>query len=228
METPTSELQDSPFPGPKVLQDSKSLIIETQEHLGVLSRSIVETLSRSLDITGSDSLLRFHPKTVSAPTDLEVLKYLPYTPGAEKVGHIPHTDLGSLSMVFSEVGGLQVFHPIKEEWMFVPPKPGHAVCNIGDSLQSFSGDVLRSSLHRVVPHAQYSEKIRQSVIHFLRPDEKADIIGPDGKTWKVADWNSMKHNQFYERKHSLDVVTRRKDQNDFWEELPVEQLQQTS
>lgn len=218
MEAPTAQLQDSPFPGPQILQDSKGLIIETQEHLGHLSRTIVETLSRSLGRTGSDSLIHFHPKALSAATDLEILKYLPYSPGAEKVGHIPHTDLGSISMVFSEVGGLQVFHPIEEEWMFVPPKPGHAVCNIGDSMEFFSGNVLKSSLHRVIPFAQDAGKIRQSVIHFLRPDGDAEMVSADGNTWKVSDWHSMKHGQFYDRHHSLGVVTRRKDQNDFWEE----------
>ncbi|CAI7662624.1 unnamed protein product [Penicillium pancosmium] len=217
METPMAQLSpSSPMPGPKVLQDSVGLILETQGHLGELSRAIVAALSQSLGLTDNRSLTRYHPMDISAPTDLEILKYLPYTPGSEKVGHIPHTDLGSISMVFAEVGGLQVFHPIKEEWMFVPPKPGHAVCNIGDSMEFFSGNILRSSLHRVIPYKQDSEKIRLSVIHFLRPSGVAEFVGADGRQWKVADWNTMKHKQFYERQHRLEVVTRREEQNDFW------------
>lgn len=209
---------NSPMPGPKILGDSTALIQETQAHLGKLSRAVVETLSSSLGMTGNESLTRYHPRSISAPTDLEVLKYLPYTPGSEKVGHIPHTDLGSISMVFAEVSGLQVFHPIKEEWMFVPPKPGHAVCNIGDSMEFLSGNLLRSSLHRVIPSIQDPGKTRLSVIHFLRPDEEAEFVGADGSRWKVSEWNTMKHKQFYERQHRLDVVTRREKQNDFWKE----------
>lgn len=30
------------------------------------------------------------------------------------------------------------------------PIPGHAICNLGDSMTIFSGGILRSNLHRVV------------------------------------------------------------------------------
>lgn len=222
MEAPMAQVPpSSPIPGPKVLQDSRSLIQETQSHLGQLSRAMVESLSRSLGMAGSKSLTHYHQTDISAPSDLEVLKYLPYTPGSENVGHIPHTDLGSISMVFSEVGGLQVFHPIQQEWMFVQPKPGHAVCNIGDSMEFFSGNVLRSSLHRVVPYTQDPGRTKLSVIHFLRPNGDTEFTGADGQQWKVSDWNTMKHKQFYERQHRLDIVTRREGQNDFWQEKAV-------
>ena len=40
--------------------------------------------------------------------------------------------------------------PGSDTWKYVQPLPGHAICNIGDSLSIFSGGLLKSSLHRVV------------------------------------------------------------------------------
>ena len=34
--------------------------------------------------------------------------------------------------------------------MIVQPLPGHAICNVGDALNIFSGGVIRSNIHRVV------------------------------------------------------------------------------
>jgi isopenicillin N synthase-like dioxygenase len=88
-----------------------------------------------------------------------------------------------------KLGGLQVLPPGTEEWKYVkvrvlfvwlvhtrthPPRcqplPGHAICNVGDALAIFSGGILRSNLHRVVPPpgAQAAFE-RWSVVYFTRP-----------------------------------------------------------
>ncbi|PKY04607.1 putative gibberellin 3-beta hydroxylase [Aspergillus campestris IBT 28561] len=225
MEHPLAQIPpEDPMPGPPVIQNARGLIEATQDQLGEMSRAIVDSLSRSLHMTGDQSLGRHHRKGCPAPTDLEILKYLPYVPGSEKVGHIPHTDLGSVSMVFSDVGGLQVFHPLRKEWMFVPPRPGHAVCNLGDAMEFLSGNVLRSSLHRVIPYTQDPGKIKLSIIHFLRPSEHTKIVSPDGKEWTVAEWNTMKHKLLHEggeMQKNLSIITRREGQDDFWREQAV-------
>lgn len=82
-----------------------------------------------------------------------------------------HTDFGSLSFLHNRLGGLQVLPPGSPDWQYVRPLPGHAVCNIGDALTIFSGGILRSNLHRVVPlpdiQAAYD---RWSVGYFSRPN----------------------------------------------------------
>ena len=71
-------------------------------------------------------------------------------------------------------GGLQVLPPGADDWKYVKvgqwfhsiqlpaawsswslvllfqPVPGHAICNLGDAMATFSAGVLRSNLHRVV------------------------------------------------------------------------------
>ena len=83
-----------------------------------------------------------------------------------------HTDFGSLSFLHNRLGGLQVLPPGVEDWQFVRPLPGHAICNVGDALTLFSGGILRSNLHRVVsPPGEQGLHTRWSVVFFTRPGD---------------------------------------------------------
>ncbi|KAI0058454.1 Clavaminate synthase-like protein [Artomyces pyxidatus] len=89
---------------------------------------------------------------------------------SDKVALGAHTDFGSLSFLHNRLGGLQVFPPGVEEWKYVKPIPGHAVCNLGDAMTIFSGGILRSNLHRVVPPPKEQGTLdRWSLVHFTRP-----------------------------------------------------------
>lgn len=65
-----------------------------------------------------------------------------------------HTDFGTLTLLFQDnVGGLEVEDP-KRPGVFVPAPPvtpSTCVFNIGDLLQRWSNDGLRSTTHRVAP-----------------------------------------------------------------------------
>ncbi|KAG2356917.1 hypothetical protein BDR07DRAFT_1421984, partial [Suillus spraguei] len=81
-----------------------------------------------------------------------------------------HTDFGSLSFLHNRLGGLQVLPPGHDEWSYIRPIPGHAVCNIGDALSLFSGGILQSNIHRVVtPPGVQAEYERWSLVFFTRP-----------------------------------------------------------
>ncbi|KAH9918577.1 Clavaminate synthase-like protein [Epithele typhae] len=81
-----------------------------------------------------------------------------------------HTDFGSLSFLHNRLGGLQVMVPGTNEWQYVRPIPGHAICNLGDAMAIFSGGILRSNLHRVVPPPKEQGKLeRWSLVFFTRP-----------------------------------------------------------
>ncbi|KAK0218519.1 hypothetical protein EDD85DRAFT_961539 [Armillaria nabsnona] len=79
-------------------------------------------------------------------------------------------NFGSLSFLHNRLGGLQVLPPGYKEWQYVKPIPGHAICNIGDALSLFSGGILRSNLHRVLPPpGPQSHLDRYSLVFFTRP-----------------------------------------------------------
>lgn len=97
-----------------------------------------------------------------------------------KVAHGAHTDFGSLSFLHNRLGGLQVLprgsSNIEEDWVYVRPIIGHAICNIGDTLTLYSGGILKSSLHRVVPPpGEQGAHERWSVVFFSRPGFGQDL-----------------------------------------------------
>ncbi|OJJ47527.1 hypothetical protein ASPZODRAFT_64562 [Penicilliopsis zonata CBS 506.65] len=65
-----------------------------------------------------------------------------------------HTDIGSVVLPFNIVGGLQILPAgntnTSENRRYICPEQGCAGINIGDAIVEWMGDVLRSSLHRVV------------------------------------------------------------------------------
>lgn len=82
---------------------------------------------------------------------------------------VGHTDNGSVTVLFNVVGGMQVLDDTNG-WRYVRPEPGHAIVNLGDSMVQWTGGVLRSNMHRVVPPAgAQSEYPRFSIAYVLKP-----------------------------------------------------------
>ncbi|KAJ5631796.1 oxidoreductase 2OG-Fe(II) oxygenase family [Penicillium longicatenatum] len=91
-----------------------------------------------------------------------------------------HTDIGTITLLFNVVGGLQILPADRENklenWLYVKPEPGNVLVNIGDTLVEWTGGLLRSSLHRVItaPGEQALET-RQSVAYLVRPRNNASM-----------------------------------------------------
>lgn len=107
-----------------------------------------------------------------------------------------HTDFGSLSFLHNRQGGLQVLAPGTERWLYVKPLPDHAICNVGDALNIFSGGLIRSNMHRVVapPKAQAAYE-RYSMAFFTRPHDSV-VLRPLIKE-SVVVANKVKENSNY-------------------------------
>ncbi len=104
-----------------------------------------------------------------------------------------HTDFGTITILFNWLGGLQIWSdPSRGETGFanivdpttesdgsgwrwvVPPPAGTAIVNLGDAAVKFTGGVLCSGRHRVVPAPGEQGKLpRYSVVYFVRPEDKA-------------------------------------------------------
>jgi len=116
-----------------------------------------------------------------------------------------HTDIGTLSMLFNVVGGMQILpagsEDIHSNWRYIRPTPGCALINVADSLVEWSAGILRSSLHRVtLPPGEQASVPRQAVGYFVRPAHdgsmrrlKSRVIPPleegeEGETRSVDEW----------------------------------------
>ncbi|KAI0783127.1 Clavaminate synthase-like protein [Abortiporus biennis] len=109
-------------------------------------------------------------------------------PNQSSTGIGPHSDFGTLTIVHNRLGGLQVMPPGTDEWLYIKPLPGHAVCNIADALSLFSGGILRSSVHRVMPPpGSQSRYERYSICYFTRPNDDAILRALSDKSPLIAE-----------------------------------------
>lgn len=112
------------------------------------------------------------------------------------VGHNMHTDLGTLTLLYCEQWGLQVYNQTSNTWAYVVPKPGLYVINVGDALRFISGNQLLSALHRVVPVPGHETEYRYSTAYFLRPENEAKFQTSENTFVSALDWHDCKYNIF--------------------------------
>ncbi|OSD01897.1 Clavaminate synthase-like protein [Trametes coccinea BRFM310] len=133
--------------------------------------TLLEVLGERLGLP-KGLLEKQHPMDEPSGSEARCIKNPPRPGGIseEKAAIGAHTDFGSLSFLHNRLGGLQVLVPGTSQWQYIKPIPGHAVCNLGDAMAIFSGGILRSNLHRVVPPPKEQGNYeRWSLVFFTRP-----------------------------------------------------------
>ncbi|KAL1549861.1 gibberellin 20-oxidase-like protein [Salvia divinorum] len=90
-----------------------------------------------------------------------------------------HTDMSCVTIVYQdEIGGLQV-RSREGRWMSIAPREGTLVVNVGDMLQAWSNDRLRSSEHRVVLGRRKGGGSRFSLAYFWCFEDHKVVLAPD-------------------------------------------------
>ena len=167
------------------------------------------TLHRLSEPAGSQVRLTYgpprrHPPSPNNPPEIQ-------TPA--------HTDFGSITILFNWLGGLQLWSRSSRgtdesnvtdpqdgpdgKWLWVKPRPGHAIINLGECSAVFTGGVLCAGRHRVLPAPGPQGKFgRYSIVYFVRPEDEVVIKRFEGdqipewkegekrgiEGWKVKDW----------------------------------------
>jgi isopenicillin N synthase-like dioxygenase len=136
--------------------------IEKRRHL---TRQVLEGFALSLDLpenffeashhfVGCNLVYNYYPK--SEPGTVERTQW----------GISPHTDYGTLTLLWQDnLGGLEVLNAAGD-WIAAPPLPGAFVVNIGDLFARWTNDLYSSNLHRAV---NYGKAARISVPFFVYP-----------------------------------------------------------
>ena len=123
----------------------------------------------------------------------------PQPASAAQTSLMGHTDNGTVTVLFNIVGGLQVLDETNS-WRYVRPEPGHAIVNIGDSMVQWTGGLLRSKWHRVVPPpGMQSEVSRFSMAYVLKPPfacrmerlKGGDVPGSEGAEEDVGTYEEF-------------------------------------
>ncbi|KAF8526839.1 Clavaminate synthase-like protein [Hysterangium stoloniferum] len=177
---------------PPCIESSMSTIKEFITTSDDINRTLMDIMSDRLGLP-REILRQKHDSNEHSGSESRIIRNPPKAITKDHVGIGAHTDFGSLSILHHNVlGGLQVLVPGTQTWQYIKPLPGHAICNIGDSLSVYSGGILRSNLHRVVPApGLQSQFYRWSLVYFLRPATSA-IMAPLIQSPLIADASEKK------------------------------------
>jgi isopenicillin N synthase-like dioxygenase len=180
---------------PPIVKDKQELFESFVGLCHFVNTTMLTTLSDILGLKDNASFQASHRNDKPSNTTLVLLHY-PQQAVQQGMGHNKHTDIGTLTLLFTEQWGLQLQQPGSDEWQFVAPLPGHAIVNVGDSLRFLSENKFNSCLHRVVPVT--SNEDRYSIAYFLRPENETRFKDMDGRKVKAVDWHDDKYVMFAE------------------------------
>ncbi|KAH9949157.1 Clavaminate synthase-like protein [Amylocystis lapponica] len=166
------------IPYPSTVNERMSTIITPFVRRAIeVDQTILAIFEKKLGLV-EGTLAKFHTDGEFSDSEARAIKNPPRPGGiSEQQAAIgAHTDVGSLTFLHNRLGGLQVMVPGTDNWKYVKPLPGCAVCNVGDSLNILSGGLLKSNLHRVVPAPGAQAVLeRWSVAFFLRPGDSTPL-----------------------------------------------------
>ena len=161
------------FERPPVVDEHMSALHTLTSAITKAANVILSSLSRSLELLANNSLCKMHRSHLPSPDLIRLLKYHAQPLSEQGSSHVPHTDLGSLSFLFTRQYGLQILGAKSNEWEWMEPKEGYATVNIGDCLGLLTNKRFRSCRHRVKALPGHAMQERYSFAYFMRPDEDA-------------------------------------------------------
>ena len=195
-----SEMLDTSSSLPQAAKDNLDLFDRFIRASDTITKTILARLSEIFSLAAGSRFEDVHRVGEDSRTTLVLFRYpkQALTDADAGVGHNKHTDIGTLTLLFSEQLGLQVLSPETSTWNFVAPKPDHAVINVGDSLRFLSGHVLNSCVHRVLPKTATGrqEEHRYSIAYFLRPEDATQYRDSKGRMITARAWHDGKYEVF--------------------------------
>ncbi|KAI5924795.1 hypothetical protein F4810DRAFT_119044 [Camillea tinctor] len=187
------EIQKSSPHIPAVIKNSPDIKVLENAIAGsnIVTKAILSGLSTGLGLTGASRFENSHRNDRPSTSTLAMMHYIPSDPAKDhNIGHQKHTDISSLTLLFSEQWGLQIRPPGAREFGFVEPRPGTAVVNVGDSLRFASGHTMQSCIHRVVPLDPLEH--RYSIAYFLRAENATMFTDSEGRHITAGQWHDEK------------------------------------
>jgi isopenicillin N synthase-like dioxygenase len=157
---------------------------------------LLSSLSNAMGLDHGSRFEKFHREDQDSNSTLVLLRY-PYNGPSEAIyeaGHNKHTDIGSITFLFTDQWGLQVMAAKSDRWEFIEPRQYSAIINVGDSLRFLSQKRLRSCLHRVLP----VNANRYTIAYFLRPASDSVFLDSNNDTTSAAQWHDRKYDVFRE------------------------------
>ena len=159
LDGPNQWLPDELLPG------FHDLVNEYFARMGELADELMQILATGLKLPANTFATMFGEKPLSFA---KLISYPPTPPG--EAGVNSHHDAGFLTILAQNgVAGLQAESP-DGQWIDVPPERGTFVVNLGEMLQSMTGNYYVATNHRVI-----TEEARFSAAYFHGPDLRSSL-----------------------------------------------------
>jgi isopenicillin N synthase-like dioxygenase len=168
-------------PLPDLVHAHLPLFTSFLKHGQSIVQMINTTLAAQLGLAPDTFTSRQSPENLSG-TVVRLIKAFA-SPDEEdlRTSMIHHTDFGTITLLANVLGGLQILAPGKaaaeeQAWLYVRPKPGCLIVNLGDAMVQWSGGLLRSNCHRIkfAPGEQRFVD-RYSLAILVRPERDASM-----------------------------------------------------
>jgi len=179
---PKQAIRDYPIP---VNEKMESVVIPFVKKSIEVNNTILDIFNDRLGLPPGEIVQRHNVHNLSG-CEVRVTKMPPLHASKKALGS--HSDFGSLSLLHNRLGGLQVLPPGESTWKYVKPIPGYAICNLGDTMAIFSGGVLHSNIHRVMPPPGLQANAeRWSLVYFTRPNLSVNLRALTEDSSMIAD-----------------------------------------
>lgn len=168
-------------PLPPQIQTHLASFTSFLKHGHSIVAAICSALATQLGLA-HDAFTAMQDPTRPSGTVIRLIKAFA-SPSSEdlRTSMIHHTDFGTVTLLVNVLGGLQILtpgHPPTNEsaWLWVRPRPGCLVVNMGDAMAQWTGGLIRSNIHRVrhPPGAQRFND-RYSFALLVRPEREASM-----------------------------------------------------
>ncbi|GIZ39191.1 hypothetical protein CKM354_000258200 [Cercospora kikuchii] len=167
---------------PKPVLENKPLLATYCKTAHSVGLQILEVLAKKLGID-PEEIHRRHKIEELSGDHIRMTRGPPRkTADMPEIQTPSHTDFGTITILMNWLGGLQVYGSPNRvlgnldydddtaEWMWVRPKKGCAIVNLGDAAVKFTNGVLCSGRHRVIPSpGEQGKWPRYSIVYFVRP-----------------------------------------------------------
>ena len=175
-------MSKQPQPQPAIVEQNAEAVRSFMTNSDGIISVLFSRLEHHLHLTPG-TLAAKHPPIKPSGSQIRLLRYAPQLAHDRRTSLVPHSDLGSLTILFNVLGGLQILASPEssgvdeDEWVYIKPEPGCAIVNVGDALAKWTGNLLKSPKHRVTyAPGRQAELVRYSVAWFARPEHAARMV----------------------------------------------------
>lgn len=142
---------------------------------------LLECFALALDLPDTAYFARAHDPAIAKGNSLRMIMY----PAREvepsgSTRMQPHTDSGSVTLLFQQSAGLEVLSP-EGDWIAAPCLEDTILVNVGDTLAFWSGGRLKATRHRVTFEGVPAGMERLSMAYFgaAIPETVLEPVGSD-------------------------------------------------